>query len=129
MGPENRILVERIVVVMASPCADQLDRLEGWHAMCQCRPDRLVEQRVIDLEIKAIGIGLLGRRDAADVSGTLRPEVYAGRVDQQWRALDRHLAIEGENETLARTDWQVDAGHGRDLMGMVARAVDHSAAG
>src|SRR5262245_21604681 len=52
MRPDDRILVEVVIVVMADPGIGHLDRLEGGDPHGEPRPDLLIEPRVIDLEIE-----------------------------------------------------------------------------
>src|SRR5215471_3971007 len=71
-GPEYRIVVERVLVVMPSPGALDLQRLERRHPHGEARPDRLVEIGIIDLPVEPMRL-VIGRV-AADVPGALGPE-------------------------------------------------------
>src|SRR5699024_10890722 len=62
--PEYGVLIECIVRVVACPCGSRAQCLERRHALCQRRPDDLLEQRRVDIEILAVGIRF--RADAAD---------------------------------------------------------------
>src|SRR6266436_4289692 len=53
MGPQNRVLVNRIVVVVACPGAGELNAFEGGNALGKGRPDRFLEQVVVNVEIQA----------------------------------------------------------------------------
>ena len=48
-GPEDRIVVERVLVVMPGAGAFDLQRLERRHPLGEARPDRLVEIGIDDL--------------------------------------------------------------------------------
>ena len=129
MATQNRILIDRVVVVMADPSARELDRLEGGYAFGQRRPDCLLEQAVVDVKIQAIGIVLIRRGHSAYEAGALGPEIDARRIDGEWRPFDRCLAIEDEDAALARAHRQLDPRHGSNAMAVKAGAVDQIAAG
>ena len=129
MPSDHGVLVERVVVVVPGPGALQLERLHGGHAMRQHRPDHIVEQRVVHLEIGRARVGLLRRRDAADIDLALRADPHAGRIDHQRHAGQRRAARDHEHAALARLDRQRDAGKRRDIAGLRSGGVDQRAAG
>ena len=129
MPPDHGVLVERVVVVVPGPGALQLERFHSGHAMRQRRPDHLVEQRIVDLEIGRARVGVLRRRDAADVDLALGPYPHAARIDHQRHAGQRRAARDHEHAALARLDRQRDAGERRDVARLRARGIDQRAAG
>src|SRR3546814_494725 len=128
MRAENRVLVERVVIIVTGPGANQLDRLEGGYPVRERRPDDLLERRIVDLEIKAIGVRRFRRRDAADEAGALGPEIDAAWIDQQRRVGNLGPAIEHIDETLARPHRQFEAGQAGDARRPKTRGVDGRAA-
>src|SRR5207248_8605288 len=52
MGTDDRVVVERVDLVMPGPGIEQLDRLEGRHSMRQRRPDDLLERSAIELQVQ-----------------------------------------------------------------------------
>src|SRR5262249_16329376 len=85
MRPQDRVLVDRVVVVSAGPGAVDLDAFEGRDTFGKCRPDCFLEKLVIDIEVEGVRIVVLRRSDAADEACTLGAEVNAGRVDGKRR--------------------------------------------
>src|SRR3546814_12486672 len=114
MRAGNRVLVGRVVVRVTGPGANQLDRLEGGYPVRERRPDDLLERRIVDLEIKAIGVRRFRRRDAADEAGALGPDIDAARIDPQRRVGNLGPALEHIAETLARPYRPIEAGHADD---------------
>ena len=108
-GTDDRVLVECVEVVMAGPGAAGLDRLEGRHARRENRPDRLLEEGMVDVEVGRRRIAVGGRRGAADIEIALRPHIDAGWIDHQRKAGQGLAAGEGEDHALARLDRQHDA--------------------
>src|SRR5699024_1532558 len=73
---EDGVLVEAVDVIVPGPGAGQLDGFEGRHTLGQERPEALLEEAVVDLEILAVGIRFpLPRRNAADEAFTLWAEI------------------------------------------------------
>src|SRR5437870_5168499 len=70
--PDHGILVERVVIVMPRPGTLQLKRFHRGNAVREPRPDNIVEQPIVHLEIGRAYIAFFGRRDAADIDLTLR---------------------------------------------------------
>ena len=62
---DDGVVVEEVHVVVAGPCAAGLYRLEGGDAGGEHRPDRLLEEGVVHLEIGRRRIVLRRRRGAA----------------------------------------------------------------
>ena len=56
MAAQDGVVIERRDVVVAAPGALHLQRFHGRHAMREARPDRLVEQGVIDVEVLGVGV-------------------------------------------------------------------------
>ncbi len=54
---DQRIVIERVHLIMAGPGADEAGRLEARHAMRQRRPEEFLILIVIGIEIGRIGIG------------------------------------------------------------------------
>src|SRR6516225_7652909 len=96
--------------------------------MREHRPDLVLEPAIIDLEILAIGILVLGRREAAEIIAPLGPEIDAGGVDDELVAIELGAAIDDEDEALARPHRQRDAGERGDVAGLRARGIDEDAA-
>src|SRR6516165_9638531 len=85
-GPEDRIIVQRVFVVMPGPGALDLQRLERRHPFGETRPDRLVEIGIVDLPVESMRLVIGGV--AADVQGALGPEAdIAADVTGQWHPL------------------------------------------
>ena len=127
VGADDCVLIESVVGVVAGPGRCPLDRREGRDAGGQRRPHDLLEPAVLDLEIEAIGILVLGRRDAADVLVALGADIDPAGVDQQGHAAGPLAAIEDIDDALARADRQIDAGHRRDLGRAGATGIDEGA--
>src|SRR4051812_37543920 len=66
MGADDRVLVERVVVVVPGPRVQELDLGEGWDAVRERRPDDFLEECVLDLKVIRVRVVFGGRRDAAD---------------------------------------------------------------
>ena len=135
MRPDDRILVEIVIVVMADPGIGRLDRLEGRHAHGKPRPDLLGEPLVIDFEIELRRFVRFLRRQAGDELPALWPEIEPAGIDGQRRLVQRLrclAAVEHEDIALARADRQRNPGHARDLAGgglaaFTSAAVDRAA--
>src|SRR2546423_15708808 len=80
MRADHRVLVERIVIVMPGPGALELERFHGRYAVRQRRPDHVLEQRVLHIEIGRARVRFGGRRDAADIDLAPRTYPYTPRV-------------------------------------------------
>ena len=104
-------------------------RLEARHARRQHRPEALVEQRVLHLEVLAGGVFVLGRRHAAQPARAFGAEVHAARVDDQRAAGRERRAAHMEHAALARLHRQLDAGAARQRCGAGAGGIDQRAAG
>src|SRR5258708_3794034 len=126
MGPDDAVLVERVVVVMAGPGACQLDRGKGRNALRQSRPNHLLPNTVCDLEVLAVGILVLRRRDAAHEALAFRPHEHAARIDHQRQCrLQALAAFEDIDEALLRHDREVEPGHRGKLAAMRAGGIHH----
>src|SRR5690606_34695716 len=55
-GAEDGVMVEEVHVVVPGPGTTRPDHLEGWNAMREHRPDRLLEEVVIDREVVAVRV-------------------------------------------------------------------------
>ena len=81
------------------------------------------------LEIVAVGVLGLGRRNAADIGAPLGAEIDAARVDHQRAIGPALLRLEHEDAALARAHGDLDAEPARDpRRARGARRVDESAA-
>src|SRR5579883_2038995 len=115
---------------MAGPGAAGPDRLEGGNARRQSRPDDIVEMAPDDVEIVAVRIVLLGRRDAANIIFAFRPDIDAGRIDDQRAISEPLLGAENEDRALAPAHRNRDAEHfGEPGCARRAGGVDECAAG
>ena len=81
--PDEGVLVEGAVFVVAGPCISLPDRIERGDALGQGRPDPLLEQGVIDRQWESVLVLLGPRRDGRDERLALRPEPDAGRIDDE----------------------------------------------
>src|SRR5882724_8409749 len=129
MWPQYRVLVERVVVVVPDPGPYQLDRLEGGYAVRQGRPHHVFVQPMVDLEVSAVRIFGLRRRDPADEVGALWPTPHARRIDGERRPRRLVAAVEYIDDALARPHRKADADHAGDLMGVIAGGIHHRIAG
>src|SRR5438552_1490818 len=101
MAPDDGILVEGVVVVETGPGALHLEGGEGGHAIGQRGPYDLVEHRVIDVEILAVRVLVLGRRDAAQEVSALGTKKDAARVDDEIGAWHLAAAIDDIDKAFA----------------------------
>src|SRR6516165_7863535 len=86
-GPEDRIVVERVLVVVPGPVALDLQRLERRDPLGEAGPDRLVEIGIVDLPVKSMRLPI--GRVTADVSAALWSEAdIAADVTGQWHPLE-----------------------------------------
>src|SRR5437868_6018055 len=109
MPSDHRVLVEAVVVVMADPGIDHLDRLESRHPRRKPRPDPLLEPAVIDLPIERLRLLIFWGRQTADEMHALGTEVEAGGIDGERRPMEGFrglVAIEDIDIALARADRQ-----------------------
>src|SRR5437879_2865139 len=72
--PDDGVLVEGVVVVETGPGALHLEGGESRHAIGERRPHDVLEHRIVDVEILAIRILILRRRNAAQEVAALRSE-------------------------------------------------------
>ncbi len=130
MAADYGILVECVVVVMADPGIDDFDRLEGWDARGERRPDALLEPGIIDLPVHVLRfLGLFGRQ-AADEMPSLGTKIDARNIDGKRRLVQSLAgggAIEHIDVTFACGNGQVDPGHGGERTGAGAGGVDQGA--
>jgi hypothetical protein len=126
---DDPVVVERVHLVVARPCVRLPDRLERRHALRQERPQRPVEQRVVDVERRVVRVVRGIRRDAADVAVALGAEPQARRVDHQRAARQRRPAREHEHAASPRPHRQVDAQPAGDLRGPWSRRVHEHVSG
>ena len=133
MRADDRVLVERVVVVVAGPGVDHLDALERRHARGQPRPHLLLEEGVIDgVEVAAGGSwsssGDLPHRKSLPSGRNHTPDgsTVSGA---SCSASGRLAAVDDVDVALARLDRQRDAGQRRQLAGPGSRRVDECAAG
>ena len=113
--PDDEVLVERVVVVVATPGAGQLDRLEGRYAQRECRPYVLVEQFVVDFGVLGRRVPFGRGREVDDESRALGPEADTGLGDRQRRLADWLPALEHVRAPFARLDRQLDTERFADL--------------
>src|SRR5258708_27437991 len=73
VAPDDGVLVKGVVVIETRPRALHLEGGKGRHAIGEGWPDDLVEHPIIDVEILAVGILILRRRNAAQEVAALRP--------------------------------------------------------
>lgn len=102
---DDRIVIEQVHVVMPGPGPARPQALEGGDAMGQDRPDDLLEERPIHLEIVALvdRIVVIGRK-AADIALALGSPPHAAPVDDQ-RVMRQLLAAgKAENRALLGID-------------------------
>src|SRR6266478_1110299 len=126
--PDDGILIEGVVVVEAGPSALRLEGGKGRHAIGQRRPYDLVEHRVIDIEILAVRVLVLGRRDAAEEVAALGPEKDAGRVDNEIGARHLAAAVDDIDEPFAGSHRKDETGKRRDGASLRSGGVDDDAA-
>ena len=129
MRPDDAVLVEAVVVVMAGPGAAGADRLERRDARGKRRPDDLLEQRPVRLEIvgRRRNFAGLGFRPAGDEHRPLRADIDAGRVDGERHVGKLPARLEHEDAALARLDRQGKSGQRRDLAATRPGGIDKGA--
>src|SRR5258708_28105401 len=128
VAPDDGVLVKGVVVVETGPGALHLEGGEGRHAIGEGRPDDLIEHRIIDVEILAVGILILRRRNAAQEVVALRPEEDAARVDDEIGAGHLAAAIDDVDEALAGAHRKVEPGERRHRAGLRSGRADDDAA-
>src|SRR5438094_3434776 len=107
MAADHRILIEAVIVVMADPGIDDLDRLEGGNPRRKAGPDPLLEPGVIDLPVEHLRFFLLLGRQSADKMLALGTKIDARGIDGEGRAVERLgrlLAIEHIDIAFTRAD-------------------------
>ena len=128
-GPDDRVVVEEVHVVVPGPGAAGPDRFEGGNAGGEHRPDRLLEESVVDLEIGCRRIVLRRRRAAGDVEIALRTDIHAGRIDEERETGQRLAAGEGEDHPFPRRYGKLDAERREERRRAGAGGDDHSPGG
>ena len=128
MGAEDHVVVEHVDVVVAGPGALDAQRLEAVDTRGQHRPDDLVEQRVLHLEVLAGRVLVFRRCHAAQPAVTFGAEVHPAGVDDQRAAGRARRAAHMEHAALARLHRQVDGDAACQRRRAAAGAVDQRAA-
>src|SRR4029079_3528999 len=120
MRPDDGILVEGVIVIVADPGIDDLDRLESGDTGGERLPDVLLEPAILDFPVHFLGlVGFFGRQ-AANELRTFGTEINAGDIDGEWRLVQRCAgarAIEHIDIALAGTDRELDARHAGERAG------------
>ena len=109
-GADDRVLVERVEVVVAGPGAARPDRLEG-RARGRRAPARSSPRRTAwsTEEIGRRRVVLRRRRSPANIDLALRPDIDAARIDDERESGKRRPAGEAEDVALPRLDRKRDA--------------------
>ena len=104
------------VVVMSGPAARLPDRLEGGNAPRKERPDDVLKQVPLRIEVVGVGslVAVMRLGAAGDVDLSFRAHIDAGRIDDQRHVLVTLARLEDEDRSLARRDGKRDARHGCD---------------
>ena len=111
MRPDEGVLVERAVFVVAGPGAALADRVEAWDALGEGGPEPLLELRLIDGQRQAVEVLRGGWRDGGDERLALGSEPDPGRIDDERAVRRRRLRLEAEDAPPPSLDRQVHARH------------------
>src|SRR3546814_19064891 len=105
---DDDIVIDGVHIVVAGPAIGAPDRFERGYARGQERPEHLVEQFVLHVEIETFGVVLLFRGNAADKSFSLEPEISAAGVYDHGATGKGGRALKLEHATFACLHRQPD---------------------
>ena len=130
MRPENRVLVQRVIGVMANPVAHDLDRVKARRAVVKLLPDHVFKEMQIGFEVIGSARPILGRHGCGDpLAAVFRAQVKA-RVDQKRRiGMAGVRCVDDKDRAFARLHRNSQPSPARHHSGAGSRAVHGMAAG
>lgn len=125
VGPDEAVLVDGVVLVIAGPGVDETQTLQRRDAVGQRRPDQILEQGMVNRQRRIVRVARRRRRDTRDVVTPLGPQPDAARVDEEGTAAQGLGGVDDEHRARAGPHRQVDPQHGGNRPCPGAGGIDH----